>query len=292
MCRLLARRLGRLRDGGVLRGGDHRAKANFSATRVRFYFSLALSPLTRPLRRLLPRRALPPMRLLRPLAPRRALRVMHTTWAIDLAPIAAAAQMEDAPAGIQNTLNLPQIVHSRPRPQRTRPPAGTRATTPASNASTRGDSGLGGDDSGPHYFCAVGAIVRSRRPLGQLLRQAGLLRFPRFSAAADKAGLLHHTDRGSPYAALAYTAILRQYGVVASMSRAGDCYDNAVVESFFGTLKAELIGGRIYPSRVVATAAVRDYIENFYNTQRRHSHLQYLSPVEFELRSQAAALAA
>jgi len=125
------------------------------------------------------------MRLLRPLAPRRALRVMHTTWAIDLAPIAAAAQMEDAPAGIQNTLNLPQIVHSRPRPQRTRPPAGTRATTPASNASTRGDSGLGGDDSGPHYFCAVGAIVRSRRPLGQLLRQAGLLRFPRFSAAAD-----------------------------------------------------------------------------------------------------------
>jgi len=128
------------------------------------------------------------MRLLRPLAPRRALRVMHTTWAIDLAPIAAAAQMEDAPAGIQNTLNLPQIVHSRPRPQRTRPPAGTRATTPASNASTRGDSGLGGDDSGPHYFCAVGAIVRSRRPLGQLLRQAGLLRFPRFSAAADRLG--------------------------------------------------------------------------------------------------------
>jgi transposase InsO family protein len=111
-------------------------------------------------------------------------------------------------------------------------------------------------------------------------------------ARRPEAGLLHHTDRGSPYAALAYMAILRQYGVVASMSRAGDCYDNAVVESFFGTLKAELIGGRIYPSRVVATAAIRDYIENFYNTQRRHSRLQYLSPVEFELRSQAAAFAA
>jgi putative transposase len=111
-------------------------------------------------------------------------------------------------------------------------------------------------------------------------------------ARRPEAGLLHHTDRGSPYAALAYTAILRHHGVVASMSRAGDCYDNAVVESFFGTLKAELVRGCIYPSRVVATAAIRDYIENFYNPQRRHSHLQYLSPIEFELRSQTAAFAA
>jgi putative transposase len=107
-----------------------------------------------------------------------------------------------------------------------------------------------------------------------------------------EAGLLHHTDRGSPYAALAYTAILRQHGVVASMSRSGDCYDNAVVESFFGTLKAELVCGCTSPSRVVATAAIRDYIENFYNPQRRHSHLQYLSPIEFELKSQIAAFAA
>jgi transposase InsO family protein len=105
-------------------------------------------------------------------------------------------------------------------------------------------------------------------------------------------GLLHHTDRGSPYAALAYTSILRQYGIVASMSRAGDCYDNAVVESFFGTLKAELVGDRVYPSRAVAAAIIGDYVENFYNPQRRHSHLQYLSPIEFELRSQAAAFAA
>jgi len=112
------------------------------------------------------------------------------------------------------------------------------------------------------------------------------------AARHPSAGLLHHTDRGSPYAALAYTAILRQHGVVTSMSRAGDCYDNAVVESFFGTLKAELIGGYRYPSRAVATAAIADYIENFYNPQRRHSHLQYLSPIEFELRSQTAAFAA
>ena len=111
-------------------------------------------------------------------------------------------------------------------------------------------------------------------------------------ARRPEAGLLHHTDRGSPYAALAYTSILRQYGIVASMSRAGDCYDNAVVESFFGTLKAEAVRGYVYPTRSAAMAAIGDYIENFYNPLRRHSHLQYLSPIEFELRSQSAALAA
>jgi putative transposase len=76
------------------------------------------------------------------------------------------------------------------------------------------------------------------------------------------------------------------------MSRAGDCYDNAAVESFFGTLKAELVRDRVYPSRVVAIAAIGDHIENFYNPRRRHSHLQDLSPIEFELRSQTAAFAA
>lgn len=119
----------------------------------------------------------------------------------------------------------------------------------------------------------------------EALRRALLARRP-------GVGLMHHTDRGSPYAALAYTSILRQHGIVASMSRAGDCYDNAVVESFFGTLKAELVGDVLYPSRAVAAAMISDYIENFYNPQRRHSHLQYLSPIEFELRSQTAALAA
>jgi putative transposase len=119
----------------------------------------------------------------------------------------------------------------------------------------------------------------------EALRRALVARHP-------ESGLLHHTDRGSPYAALAYTSILRQHGVVASMSRAGDCYDNAVVESFFGTLKAELVRGQVYPSRAVATAAIADYIDNFYNPQRRHSHLQYLSPIEFELRAQTAAFAA
>jgi putative transposase len=104
-------------------------------------------------------------------------------------------------------------------------------------------------------------------------------------------GLIHHTDRGSPYASLAYSIVLSQHGAVPSMSRVGDCYDNAVVESFFGTLKAEL-GDCVYPSRACAAARLRDYIENFYNPQRRHSRLEYVSPIEFELRHQAAAFAA
>lgn len=122
------------------------------------------------------------------------------------------------------------------------------------------------------------------------LAQMALVRA--LKARRPRPGLVHHTDRGSPYAALAYTAILRQNGAVSSMSRAGDCYDNAVVESFFGTLKTELGSERVYPSRLVAEAVISDYIENFYNPQRRHSHLQYVSPIEFELRARAASLAA
>ena len=86
--------------------------------------------------------------------------------------------------------------------------------------------------------------------------------------------------------------MLRDNGIVASMSRTGNCYDNAVVESFFGSLKTELSGVEAFPSRIVAAAAIGDYIENFYNTRRRHSHLDYVSPLEFELRSQVAAFAA
>jgi transposase InsO family protein len=104
-------------------------------------------------------------------------------------------------------------------------------------------------------------------------------------------GVVHHSDRGSPYASEDYVAVLREHGFVASMSRTGDCYDNAVVESFFGSLKTEL-ACEIYPSRRIARATIADYIDNFYNPQRRHSHLGYISPIEFELRAQSAAFAA
>jgi putative transposase len=105
-------------------------------------------------------------------------------------------------------------------------------------------------------------------------------------------GLLHHTDRGSPYASDDYRAALTRQGLVASMSRSGDCYDNAVVESFFATLKAEHVDHQDFPSREVARASIADYIEGFYNPARRHSSIGYVSPIEFELRSQIAASAA
>lgn len=105
-------------------------------------------------------------------------------------------------------------------------------------------------------------------------------------------GLLHHSDRGSQYASDTYRELLEQRGISCSMSRRGDCWDNAVVESFFGTLKTELIYRRPWPSRRQAAAAVAKYLEIFYNRHRRHSYLGYLSPADYEDASQAAALAA
>jgi putative transposase len=105
-------------------------------------------------------------------------------------------------------------------------------------------------------------------------------------------GLLHHSDRGSPYASEDYREALTARGIIASMSRTGDCWDNAVAESFFATLKAELVDAMTYPTRDAAMASIGDYLERFYNHARRHSYLGYLSPVEFELRAQVAAFAA
>ena len=97
------------------------------------------------------------------------------------------------------------------------------------------------------------------------------------------AGLVHHTDRGCQYTAHAYQALLASHGIAASMSRAGDCYDNAMAESFFATLKAELIDTRPWPTRRAARQAIFEWLEVFYNRQRSHSALGFLSPVAFEL---------
>ena len=94
--------------------------------------------------------------------------------------------------------------------------------------------------------------------------------------------LVHHTDRGCQYTARAYQAVLAAHGVTCSMSRVGDCYDNALAESFFGTLKAELVHAQHWPSRRAARVAVFEWIEVFYNRQRRHSALGFFSPVSFE----------
>lgn len=95
-------------------------------------------------------------------------------------------------------------------------------------------------------------------------------------------GLLHHSDRGSQYASLAYQACLATYQIEASMSRTGNCYDNAVIESFWATLKTELIHDKIYLTRVAARTDIFLFIEGFYNRRRRHSALGYLSPDQFE----------
>jgi transposase InsO family protein len=96
------------------------------------------------------------------------------------------------------------------------------------------------------------------------------------------AGLLHHSDRGSQYASRAYQEQLDLEGITCSMSRKGNCWDNAVVESFFATLKTELIGDTPYNDRSDARADIFEYIETWYNRKRRHSSLGYLSPTDFE----------
>jgi len=96
------------------------------------------------------------------------------------------------------------------------------------------------------------------------------------------AGLLHHSDRGSQYGAVTYQHRLVSCGIRGSMSRPGNCWDNAVVESFFATLKTELIHQRQYATRQEARADIFEYVEGFYNRSRRHSRLGYRSPMDFE----------
>lgn len=101
-------------------------------------------------------------------------------------------------------------------------------------------------------------------------------------------GLIHHSDRGSQYASRRFQAELRHISARGSMSRKGDCWDNAVLESFFSSLKRELLDGQVFESRTVARREIFEYIEVFYNRQRRHSFLDYLTPLEFERQAEAA----
>ncbi len=94
-------------------------------------------------------------------------------------------------------------------------------------------------------------------------------------------GLIHHSDRGSQYCAHDYRQRVEQFGMQASMSRRGNCYDNAPMESFWGSLKNELAHHRRYATRAEAEASIREYIEIFYNRQRRHSRLGYVAPAVF-----------
>jgi putative transposase len=109
----------------------------------------------------------------------------------------------------------------------------------------------------------------------EALRKALAIRRP-------SAGLIHHADRGSQYCSIEYQAELRKHGIRISMSGKGNCYDNSVVETFFKTLKSELVWRTVFQTRAEAEEAIGRYIDGFYNPVRRHSTLDYVSPVQFE----------
>jgi putative transposase len=100
-------------------------------------------------------------------------------------------------------------------------------------------------------------------------------------------GVMYHSDRGVQYASTDYREALVAAGMTCSMSRSGDCWDNAMVESFFSTLKTELVGADVFPSREIARSVVFEWIESFYNRRRRHSALGYMAPEEYELKAAA-----
>ena len=106
--------------------------------------------------------------------------------------------------------------------------------------------------------------------------------FRAVSTTRPQPGLIHHSDRGSQYCAHEYRKLLTQFQMRASMSRKGNCYDNAPMESFWGTLKTELVFHCHFKTRQDAVAAITEYIEIFYNRQRKQKKLGYLSPAAFE----------
>ena len=105
-------------------------------------------------------------------------------------------------------------------------------------------------------------------------------------------GLIHHSDRGSQYCSLEYRRMLKSFGMRASMGAAGNCYDNAPIESFWSTLKTELVFHRWFSTRQQAIREITEYIEVFYNRQRLQKQLGYLSPAAYERRFYEQRLAA
>jgi len=146
-------------------------------------------------------------------------------------------------------------------------------------------------------YLAVVLDVYSRRIVGWAM--ADHLRTELVLAALEMAlwnrrpapGVLHHCDHGCQYTALAFGTRLQEAGLVPSMGSVGDCYDNAITESFFATLECELLQRQSFRTHSAARTALFDFIEGFYNPQRRHSALGYLSPAAYERRHTACAVA-
>ena len=144
-------------------------------------------------------------------------------------------------------------------------------------------------------YLAIVLDLASRRVIGWAMRdtlQADLalsaLRMA-LTARQPAAGLIHHSDRGVQYACTEYRELLAAHGIEASMSRVGDCWDNAVAESFFATLELELIAHHTWRTHAEARQAIFRYIETWYNRRRRHSTLHYLSPIQYEQQLRMAA---
>ena len=116
--------------------------------------------------------------------------------------------------------------------------------------------------------------LRKELPLAALRRALVMRRPPK--------GLIHHSDRGSQYCSIHYQAELKKHGVLISMSGKGNCFDNSMVETFFKTLKAELVWRTVFQSRAEADVSIGRYIDGFYNPVRRHSAIDFVSPIEFE----------
>lgn len=144
-------------------------------------------------------------------------------------------------------------------------------------------------------YLAVVLDLASRRVVGWAMRDtlAAELALEALQMALDQRhpapGLVHHSDRGVQYACTAYRDVLAAHGLAASMSRRGDCWDNAVAESFFATLERELIDRWDWRTRAEAATALFDYIATWYNTRRRHSTLDYQSPAAYERQLATAA---
>jgi transposase InsO family protein len=144
-------------------------------------------------------------------------------------------------------------------------------------------------------YLAVVLDLYSRRVVGWAMRHTQDQRLVLDALAMAVAqrqpppGLVHHSDRGRQYASTVYQQQLTRWAAQASMSRVGDCWDNAVVESFFATLKTELVAGADWRTRDEARAALFEYLEVWYNRRRRHSTLGYRSPAEFEQQRPTAA---
>jgi transposase InsO family protein len=121
---------------------------------------------------------------------------------------------------------------------------------------------------------AVGDRLHRDRALAALRKALVMRRPPK--------GLIHHSDRGSRYCSVDYQAELRRHGILISISGKGNCYDNAMVETFFKTIKSELVWRTVFYIRAEAAQAIARYIDGFYNPVRRHSALEYISHAQFE----------